>query len=83
MSAAVASVPHLSTASITSGLANVSEGKHRLKSRFEVIRKLGQGAYGKVQLAIKKETGKEVRQKSTCFHVERIKRWYQLKNSSF
>lgn len=35
--------------------------KHRLKQRFEVKKKLGQGTYGKVQLAINKETGQEVR----------------------
>ena len=29
--------------------------------RFDIIRKLGQGTYGKVQLAINKETGQEVR----------------------
>ena len=37
-----------------------SQKKHRLKSRFQVLRKLGQGTYGKVQLAINKETGQEV-----------------------
>src|SRR5688572_21575232 len=34
--------------------------KHRLKSRFQVVKKLGQGTYGKVQLAINNETGQEV-----------------------
>lgn len=38
-----------------------SEKKHRLKQRFEVIRNLGKGNYGKVQLAINKGTGQEVR----------------------
>ena len=33
---------------------------HRLKQRFQVVRKLGQGTYGKVQLAINNETGQEV-----------------------
>jgi len=33
---------------------------HRLKQRFTVVRKLGQGTYGKVQLAINNETGLEV-----------------------
>ena len=42
-------------------LGNVKhEKKHRLKQRFEVRGKLGQGTYGKVQLAINKETGQEV-----------------------
>lgn len=34
--------------------------QHKLKQRFTVIRKLGKGTYGKVQLAINKETGQEV-----------------------
>lgn len=33
---------------------------HRLKQRFQVVKKLGQGTYGKVQLAINNETGQEV-----------------------
>lgn len=33
---------------------------HRLKQRFQVIKKIGQGSYGKVQLAINNETGQEV-----------------------
>ena len=37
------------------------ENKHKLKRRFDIVRKLGQGTYGKVQLAINKETGQEVR----------------------
>ncbi|XP_064486565.1 NUAK family SNF1-like kinase 1 isoform X2 [Ornithodoros turicata] len=36
------------------------EKKHKLKQRFQVIRKLGQGTYGKVQLAINKDTDQEV-----------------------
>lgn len=34
--------------------------KHLLKQRFQVIKKLGQGTYGKVQLAVNKESGQEV-----------------------
>lgn len=30
------------------------------KQRFDLVRKLGQGTYGKVQLGINKETGQEV-----------------------
>lgn len=41
------------------GLLGKSEKKHRLKSRFQVIRKLGQGTYGKVQLAINNPTQQE------------------------
>ena len=29
-------------------------------NRFDIIRKLGQGTYGKVQLAVNKDTGQEV-----------------------
>lgn len=37
-----------------------AEKKHKLKQRFQVIRKLGQGTYGKVQLAINRATNQEV-----------------------
>lgn len=47
-------------ANTTTGLIK-HDKKHRLKQRFEVKHKLGQGTYGKVQLAINKETGQEVR----------------------
>ncbi|KAI1287778.1 NUAK family SNF1-like kinase 1 [Halotydeus destructor] len=40
--------------------ASGSGKQHRLKQRFQVIKKLGQGTYGKVQLAVNKETGQEV-----------------------
>lgn len=36
------------------------EKKHKLRQRFQVIRKLGQGTYGKVQLAINRATNQEV-----------------------
>lgn len=38
----------------------IKESKHRLRQRFEVLRKLGHGTYGKVQLAVNKDTGQEV-----------------------
>ncbi|GJQ75870.1 hypothetical protein Trydic_g17934 [Trypoxylus dichotomus] len=34
--------------------------KKKLRQRFDIIKKLGQGTYGKVQLGINKETGQEV-----------------------
>ncbi|KFM65513.1 hypothetical protein X975_24159, partial [Stegodyphus mimosarum] len=40
---------------VSSPLKN--DKKHRLKQRFDVQKKLGQGTYGKVQLAINRETG--------------------------
>ncbi|KAL3267878.1 hypothetical protein HHI36_007019 [Cryptolaemus montrouzieri] len=50
---------------IMSGLENtggVKQHNHRkkLKQRFDLIKKLGQGTFGKVQLGINKETGQEV-----------------------
>lgn len=46
-------------------ISNTNDGNkkrktHRLKQRFQVVKKLGQGTYGKVQLAINNETGQEV-----------------------
>ncbi|XP_057371289.1 uncharacterized protein LOC130692231 [Daphnia carinata] len=34
--------------------------RRKLRQRFDLVRKLGQGTYGKVQLGINKETGQEV-----------------------
>ena len=34
--------------------------KHNLRNRFEVLKTLGQGTYGKVKLAIDKLSGTEV-----------------------
>lgn len=39
----------------------VQNNRGRLRQRFDLIRRLGQGTYGKVQLGIDKETGQEVR----------------------
>lgn len=53
----------LTTSSVNSENASSESKKrktHRLKQRFQVVRKLGQGTYGKVQLAINNETGQEV-----------------------
>ncbi|XP_039295551.1 titin homolog [Nilaparvata lugens] len=58
-------VPEASINNIMGGLestAGVRLHNHRrkLKQRFDIVRKLGQGTYGKVQLGINKETGQEV-----------------------
>ncbi|CAN8001953.1 unnamed protein product [Ixodes hexagonus] len=37
-----------------------ADKKHKLRQRFQVVRKLGQGTYGKVQLAINRTTNQEV-----------------------
>lgn len=34
--------------------------RHNLKNRFELLKTLGQGTYGKVKLAVEKATGKQV-----------------------
>jgi len=41
-------------------ILNNQNKQQKLKQRFTVIKKLGKGTYGKVQLAINKETGQEV-----------------------
>ncbi|OTF82075.1 hypothetical protein BLA29_014904 [Euroglyphus maynei] len=45
----------------TTNLDGKKRKTHRLKERFQVVKKLGQGTYGKVQLAINNGTGQEVR----------------------
>ncbi|XP_065155761.1 uncharacterized protein [Atheta coriaria] len=42
------------------GSVRLHNHKRKLKQRFDIIKKLGQGTYGKVQLGINKETGQEV-----------------------
>ncbi|KAL6432858.1 hypothetical protein ACFW04_006307 [Cataglyphis niger] len=44
----------------TTGSVRLHNHKRKLKQRFDIIKKLGQGTYGKVQLGINKETGQEV-----------------------
>ncbi|KAF7269584.1 hypothetical protein GWI33_017362 [Rhynchophorus ferrugineus] len=51
--------------SIMSGIENtgrIKQHNHKMKlrQRFDIIKKLGQGTFGKVQLGINKETGQEV-----------------------
>ncbi|XP_075144522.1 nuak family kinase 1 isoform X2 [Haematobia irritans] len=58
-------IPQDKIDNIMSGIANTGDVKmnnHRkkLRQRFDIIKKLGQGTYGKVQLGINKETGQEV-----------------------
>lgn len=57
-------------------------------SRFDIIKKLGQGTYGKVQLGINKETGQEVAIKTikkskieTEADLVRIRREIQIMSS--
>lgn len=48
------------SSSIGSNSTAITAKQHKLKQRFTVIKKLGKGTYGKVQLAINKQTGQEV-----------------------
>jgi len=41
-------------------LLQPSKHRYNLKSRFEVVRSLGSGTYGRVKLAIDKKTGQKV-----------------------
>ena len=42
------------------GKALIHPQRHNLKNRFELIRTLGEGTYGKVKLACEKSTGEQV-----------------------
>ncbi|KAL8569911.1 NUAK SNF1-like kinase 1 [Nucella lapillus] len=43
-----------------SGMALIHPQRHNLKNRFELLRTLGEGTYGKVKLACEKATGEQV-----------------------
>uniref|UniRef100_A0A1B6DXH3 Protein kinase domain-containing protein n=1 Tax=Clastoptera arizonana TaxID=38151 RepID=A0A1B6DXH3_9HEMI len=58
-------VPESSINNIMGGLESTGgvrlhNHRRKLKQRFDIVKKLGQGTYGKVQLGINKETGQEV-----------------------
>ncbi|KAL0277849.1 UNVERIFIED_CONTAM: hypothetical protein PYX00_004985 [Menopon gallinae] len=62
--------------------------RKKLRQRFDIIKKLGQGTYGKVQLGINKETGQEVAIKAikkckieTEADLVRIRREIQIMSS--
>ncbi|XP_057657484.1 uncharacterized protein LOC130894589 [Diorhabda carinulata] len=62
--------------------------KKKLRQRFDIIKKLGQGTFGKVQLGINKETGQEVAIKTikkskieTEADLVRIRREIQIMSS--
>ncbi|XP_045493587.1 protein piccolo isoform X2 [Colias croceus] len=81
------------TANIMDGIENTGDvrlhdHRLRLKQRFDIVRKLGQGTYGKVQLGINKKTGQEVAIKTikkckieTEADLVRIRREVQIMSS--
>lgn len=91
--AQLAGAPPASIDNIMSGISNtgtVKMNNHRkkLRQRFDIIKKLGQGTYGKVQLGINKETGQEVAIKTikkckieTDADLIRIRREVQIMSS--
>lgn len=78
---------------IMSGISNtgslrMNNHRKKLRQRFDIIKKLGQGTYGKVQLGINKETGQEVAIKTikkckitTDADLVRIRREVQIMSS--
>lgn len=72
----------------STGGVRLHNHKRKLKQRFDIIKKLGQGTYGKVQLGINKETGQEVAIKTikkckieTEADLVRIRREIQIMSS--
>ncbi|XP_012271025.1 uncharacterized protein LOC105694698 [Orussus abietinus] len=72
----------------STGTVRLHNHKRKLKQRFDIIKKLGQGTYGKVQLGINKETGQEVAIKTikkckveTEADLVRIRREIQIMSS--
>jgi hypothetical protein len=59
------------------GGVRLNDARRKLRNRFEICRKLGQGTYGKVQLGINKETGQEV-SKQPHSHVAQFQLAYEL-----
>jgi len=44
-------------------------GHRNLNQRFEIVKTLGQGTYGKVKLAVEKKTGRQVRIDLICWNL--------------
>ncbi|KAL1465188.1 hypothetical protein WDU94_004778 [Cyamophila willieti] len=86
-------VPQASINNIMGGIESTGgvrlhNHRRKLKQRFDIVRKLGQGNYGKVQLGINKETGQEVAIKTikkckieTEADLVRIRREIQIMSS--
>ena len=51
---------HDNTLSMSDVLQQHSKHRYNLKHRFEIVKSLGCGTYGKVKLAIDKKTGQKV-----------------------
>ncbi|XP_052869802.1 uncharacterized protein LOC128275365 [Anopheles cruzii] len=55
-----ASIENIMSGIENTGAVKMNNHRKKLRQRFDIIKKLGQGTYGKVQLGINKETGQEV-----------------------
>lgn len=55
-----ASIENIMSGIENTGSVKMNNHRKKLRQRFDIIKKLGQGTYGKVQLGINKESGQEV-----------------------
>ncbi|XP_058467910.1 probable serine/threonine-protein kinase DDB_G0282963 isoform X3 [Malaya genurostris] len=55
-----ASIENIMSGIENTGTVKMNNHRKKLRQRFDIIKKLGQGTYGKVQLGINKESGQEV-----------------------
>jgi len=69
-------------------MQRTSKHRYNLKTRFEIVRSLGSGTYGKVKLALDKKTGQKVRtiflfwaygeDGETLFHFLDVTDWWKV-----
>lgn len=83
-----ASIDNIMSGISNTGSLRMNNHRKKLRQRFDIIKKLGQGTYGKVQLGINKETGQEVAIKTikkckitTDADLVRIRREVQIMSS--
>lgn len=82
------SIDNIMSGISNTGAVRMNNHRKKLRQRFDIIKKLGQGTYGKVQLGINKETGQEVAIKTikkckitTDADLVRIRREVQIMSS--
>ncbi|KAG4075968.1 hypothetical protein HA402_003794 [Bradysia odoriphaga] len=83
-----ASIDNIMSGISNTGTVKMNNHRKKLRQRFDIIKKLGQGTYGKVQLGINKETSQEVAIKTikkckieTDADLIRIRREVQIMSS--